>query len=471
MYNTCMKRHFLLFFVLFLISIVFTIYANSFCLSGDDIWIMIQSANDLFAADHGSLLPVKILTFLNFQLPIFLNINPQIMLAKYNIFLYGIFYTCIIYLLTNAAFIFNKDKLYRPLYLIINAVLIFSFSMLISANQYFYWMKESCTYLRFTFSIITLLLLVSFAIQNILLKKINIISKKNIILIFFYSLLAANTSEYNCFVCFIFGCLFIADLLFSKGIKNNKKLLKFSLTSLFGIITGAILIILNPAFREITYESGRVGLYFPGKSLSVFLPVYASEMLMINLIYMLIAVVFILILKKMYIRPLYSLFTKISVLLFISVNLFYPFLYLFTKSLGELSHGDLKLLVVCSLVFNLWLLFGLILKKIKNIKVKAIINIIILICWSLIIGIKYNVIINEVVKIRRTNFKERAYLSYLEHNLSEQYINKNTREIRLKIDKSIPLDYRETYVYNYIPIINKKIIMDTYKVEWITEEE
>ena len=464
-----MKNFLLSILILLSVSIAFTIYADSFCLSGDDIWIMIQSAGSLFSADHGSLLPVKTLTLLNFQLPVFLGINPQVMLAKYNIFLYGIFYACIIYFVTNIAFIFNKDKSYMPLYLAINACLIFSFAMLISDVQYFYWMKESCTYLRFTFSIITFLLLITLIIKNIFLRKINVINRKNIILVFLFSVLAANTSEYNSFVSFVF-CLGIVVLLFAKGIKNNKRLLNFFLTSLAGIMTGAIIILLNPSFRSVVYNE-RLGLFLPEKSLFIFLPTYMNELLMINVIYLVLAGIFLFVLKKMYIRSLYSQFAGISVLFFISVNLFYPFLYSFTKALSELSHGDLKLLVICSLLFNLWFLFGLILRKIRTQETRIILNIIILICCSVIIGIKHNVIIHEALKIRRTNFKERAYLNYLEQGLAEQYVDKNIKEIKLILDNSIQSVYRETYVYDYIPIINKKIIKDSYSVEWIIQVE
>ena len=335
--------------------------------------------------------------------------------------------------------------------------------MYISVYAHTYWMKEACTCIRFTFALLTLAVLMNFIIKCIFLKRLNIIDNKIIILSFLLALICGNTSEYNIFVVgFLVGIIIILALF--KPIKTSKKILHFLFSSLLGLGLGAFLILINPTFIEITYNEGRVGLSFAEKTIGAFLPHYLNATSFPNIVFFVLIVLSLLILRKMYVKNLYKEIVIVSLTFFVACNAFYLFLYYFSKDIYELAHGDLKLLFIASMMYNVLFLYGLIMRKIKNNKVIGLINIIFVLVLVSVLYVNRNTISAQIVKIRKTNLIEQQYIKMLEKDFLSQYGKKEV--IILKLDTTIPKIYRESYINSFLPIIYKQVKPDTYTVEW-----
>lgn len=455
-----------IFFCFTAVTLAFALYVNCFCMSSDDIWIMDKACNAFFDADHGSFIPVKIHTLINRILPVFFGIHPQFAVSRINIYFYGFIYALTAYFMTKGAFLFSKNKYSFPLYFIIISVLFFGIAMLIESMQYGYWMKEACTYTRFTFSLLTLLIAMNIIFKSVLLK--NIANKKQLFAIFLASVAAGNTSEFCSFVGVIFLTAYIVYLYLNKTPVYNKTI-KFLYSSLAGFIVGTVLIILNPTFQEVTFQSNRVGFLYDYKHFSVFSDKFISQLFIPDTIFLILFLTALLIIGKLYVKKIFKNVAVLSFLLFSVSNAFYLFLYYFSADVNEMDHGDLKLLLIGCLIFELTFLFGLILRKIKDLRIVSIINIFLISCFSMIIYKNFNAISLEVKTIREHNLKEREYINFLEDSFLKQYRIENSRKIILKSDELIPRMYTDYYFYRFMPVIYKDIEKDSYEIEWIEE--
>ena len=457
-------------FIFLLVVYLCSLYFNCFCVIGDDYWIIENVKHSIIDADHGNIIFARFLYLLNYKLPIIFGIHPQIFIQKYNIYVFGLIYYILIYLLTKIGFIFKKSKISHSIFILIFAVTFFAIALKISEG-FSYIIRETCIFIRYSSSIIFFCLFWNYLISILLIKKINTLNKKNYIISFLLGILCANTSEFNSVVSIIsIGLILI--LLF------KKKIHKLIFSSISGLIIGLLAIIYNPSFIGVAWAQ-RGSLSFINKNIVVFWKSFSENILSIDIIFIPILIILIILIKFLYKKQLYNNIFSIFISLFAASNGFYIILYYFSKEYYEIEHGDLKILFIVSLIYITMFLFGLIIRKIKSSKIYSILISIIIAVFLFSVYKNYNMMQNNISKIRQINFHERESINKIEQDFLKQYYeNKNI--IKLELNKkylgeiyddiSSMKMYRIQYI-DYLKLIHEDINYDTEKIEWTVKEK
>ena len=110
-------------------------------------------------------------------------------------------------------------------------------------------------------------------------------------------------------------------------------------------------------------------------------------------------------------------------------------------------------------------MFGLIIRKLKNIKIYSLIVIIIFTGVLSVLSKYYQTTKESISYIREVNRLEGIYLKSLEGSFLEQY--KSEKDvIKLLFNPGIPIWFRKNYIYDFLPMIYKDIKPETFEIEW-----
>lgn len=296
-----------------------------------------------------------------------------------------------------------------------------------------------------------------------ILKKIKTYS---IPVIFLFSVLSANASEYNSVVAVIF--MLISSIYFCVKKKHCLNFLKLSTTALAGLVTGAILIATNPGFVVVKECKAEVSIL--SKSLNEFIFFFKDNVMFYAVSFFILSVIAIVIIKRLYNKELFKRILFFSTAFFVSCNAFYAVLYTLAYKL-EFFHPVLKTIYVASCSYLILIFFGLIIRKVKNVKTYTFIASLPVVISLLFFKPVYLTIKHNVSQIRKMNAINRIYLEKTEKDFLEKY-RSGEKSIVLDGNSLIPRLYRDQYIRLFIPDTHKNVILDdSYEIKWINETE